>query len=260
MTPRLIRKIVLFGSLCGTLVFGAALIASLLDPGLAERLAREAIRMQVERKVHQRIEALDTSFVARQAGRLSDDYARQIARTKHLLEEQLPERLATVIAEMGNLECECRKKIETSLRGILERGIANAAQARDRLTTLVRSQYMFTAERLTREFRIFMGANALVCALLAAVALLRHRADLHLLPVALVLLGAGALTASLYLFNQNWLATVVFNDYVGWWYFAYLGVAMAFLSDLAFNRGRVTAALLRSIGDATGGNLVILPC
>lgn len=258
MNPSLIRRSVLACSSIGALLFGAALLASLLDPGLSERMAREAIRMQVEKQVHRHIDALDAGFLARQAGRMAEDYARQIARAKKLLEEQLPERLARVIAEMRNLDCECRKQVESRVRNHLERGIADATEARERLTTLIRTQYMRSAERLTREFRIFMGANALVCALLAAVAWLRPRADVHLLPAALVLLGSVVLTASLYLFNQDWLATVVFNDYVGWGYFAYLGVAFAFLSDIAFNRARITVRLLDSAISSAGS--VIVPC
>ena len=127
MHPSPIRRIVLFCSCIGTLLFGGALLASLLDPALSERIAREAIRMQVEKQVRQRIDALDAGFLARQAGRLAEDYARQIARTKQLLEEQLPERLAKVMAEMDNLDCECRKQVESRVRGMLERGIADAA-------------------------------------------------------------------------------------------------------------------------------------
>ena len=84
---------------------------------------------------------------------------------------------------------------------------------------------------------------------------LRPRASWHLLPAAVVLVLAAGVTAYLYLFNQNWLHTVVFSDYVGWAYFAYLGVAAGLLGDVVLNRGRIVGNVLSSVGDIS-----VSPC
>lgn len=103
------------------------------------------------------------------------------------------------------------------------------SQAQQRLTTLIRSEYMETANQLTREFRIFTGTNAVVFALLIVAVVVRPQARLQLVPVALVLMIAAVVTAYLYLFNQNWLHTLVFSDYVAFAYLGYLGISFAFL-------------------------------
>jgi hypothetical protein len=63
-----------------------------------------------------------------------------------------------------------------------------------------------------------------------------------------------------YLFEQNWFHTILFNDYVGFGYFAYLGVAVAFLADIAFNRARVTTDLINAVLNAVGSAVQALPC
>lgn len=86
-----------------------------------------------------------------------------------------------------------------------------------------------------------------------------RRAHAHLLPATTVLLPTTALVAGLYLFQHNWLHTIVFGDYVGWGYFAYLGIVGVLLGDLLLNRGRVNARIVSSIGGIFGSG-ALAPC
>lgn len=232
----------------------------MVNPGFVERVAKEVIRYQVEKNVREKVEAIDAHFLTKRAEAFAKGYAEEIALTKLQLSEQLPERVSTVIAEMANLNCECRRKIEGGLREGSEWRILNASQAREHLTMLIRAKYMETASQLTREFRIFTGTNALVFALLIVAVLVKRQAGIHLLPSALILLIAASAVAYLYLFNQNWLHTLVFSDYVGFAYVGYLGVAFAFLCDVLFNRGRVTTELLNLLLNAVGSAIQVAPC
>jgi hypothetical protein len=65
---------------------------------------------------------------------------------------------------------------------------------------------------------------------------LRKRAGLQLVLPTVVLLGAAGLAGYLYLFNQDWLHTIIFSEYVGLGYFVYLALAVALLTDVLFNR------------------------
>lgn len=254
------RNLILAFGIVGCLFFGATFVASIANPGFVERVAKDVIRYQVEKNVREKVDAIDTHFLTKRAEVFVRGYADEIALTKRQLSEHLPERIAAVIAEMRDLDCECRKKIENSLREESEWRILSASQAQEHLTTLIRSKYMDTATQVTREFRIFAGTNAFVFALLIFAVLLKPLAGLHLLPSALVLLVAASATAYLYLFKQNWLHTLVFSDYVGFAYIGYLGVAFAFLCDLVFNRGRVTAELLSQLLSAIGSAVHVAPC
>lgn len=253
---KVVRTLLLLLSTVGTMLFGVALGTSLLNPGYVEETAQEMIRRQVEKVVHEKIAALDEKYLSAKAGALINRYAEEAERARWQLKEKAPEKIATVISEMRNLDCECRKKVENHFREGFELQISMAVQAQERLTSLIRTKYMETAEKLTREFRIFTGINALVFALLGIAAFLKQSAGRHLLLPALVLMLASAVTGYLYLFNQNWLHTILFSDYVGFTFILYLSMVFAFFCDISFNRARVTTKLLGSVGSS----IQVLPC
>jgi hypothetical protein len=255
-----IRTLLLVLSAIGGSLFGLIFAVSLLNPGYVEQVAKELIRSQVEKKVHEKFEAIDAKFLSSKAATMVKKYGEKVTLIKRQLSEKLPERIAAVIAEMQNLDCECRKKVEKEIRSGFEWQIANATEAQERLTVLIRNQYMETSAKLTREFRIFTGTNALVFLFLGIAALVKPRAWLHLLPAATVLLVAAGLTSYLYLFNQNWLHTIVFSDYVGFAFIGYLAAVFAFLCDILFNRARVTTELLNGLFNAVGSALQVAPC
>lgn len=244
----------------GALVFGASFLVSYLNPVFVEQTAKRIIRHEVEKQTHEKIDAIDAAFLNSKAGAFVQNYATGIAAAKQHLKDGLPQRIASVIAEMQNLDCECRKKIETSISDGFKLQIGAASLATERLNTLIRTKYMETAGKLTREFRIFTGTNTLVFALLAFAALIKKRAGFHLVLPATVLLIAAGLTAWLYLFNQNWLHTLVFNDYVGFAYIGYLGIVFAFLSDILFNRAQITTTLVNRLLDVVGSSMSVVPC
>lgn len=255
-----IRRWVVLLGLLGTLAFGAAFVAAYARPDLVERAVRDVIRQQVELRVHEKITQLDAKFLSGRAERLAKTHADEMELAKRHLAEQLPALLAATVAEMQDLNCACRKAVEVRVRERLEGTVATATQARARLVEMIRSQYLQTAGSLLREFRIFSGANAIVFVLLLVAALRKPAAGLHFLPAAAVLLLAAVLTAYLYLFNQDWLHTLVFSDFVGLAYLGYLGLAFAFLSDILFNRGQVTVGLVNGLSEAAGSAFVIVPC
>ena len=257
---RLARRFALVIAVLGTLFFGAAFLLSLAKPIWVEQTARNLIRLEVETRLHEKIKSLDNSALAQKAAALTKGYVDEVALTKRLLTQRLPARVAEMMGEMQNLDCECRKKIEDRVRSGLEWRIATAAEAHERLTHLIRTQYMDTAHKLVREFRIFTGTNAAVFALLLVAALIRPKASLQLLPAALVLLAAAGVTGYFYLFQQNWLHTLLFNDYVGMGYVGYLSGVMALLSDLIFNRARVTTTVMNAALEATGSAVHLVPC
>jgi hypothetical protein len=111
-----------------------------------------------------------------------------------------------------------------------------------------------------REFRIFTASNAIAFALLVAITLIRRAATLQLFLVALVVVGAVMVTGGLYLFNQNWLHTIVFGDYVGMAYAAYLAGVTLLFADVVFNRARVTTEIVNIVLEAIGSAARAVPC
>lgn len=78
------------------------------------------------------------------------------------------------------------------------------------------------------------------------------RASLQLLAPAAVLPGALGIVASMYFVSQNWLQTILPGDYVAYLYIPYLAVALAFMTDVVFNRARYSKLLVSGILAAAG--------
>ncbi|MBL8511238.1 MAG: hypothetical protein JNM52_06295, partial [Betaproteobacteria bacterium] len=191
------RLFLLVLGIAGALLLGLAFTLSMVNPVFVEGLAKDLIRHQVEKKVHEKIEALDEKFLAHKADQWLKQHSEQVVEAKRLLKEKLPERVARIVVEMRHPDCVCRQNVEDGIRDGLEARITRAEQMQDRLTMLIRSRYMQTATQLTREFRIFTASNALVFALLAVATLVKRGAALQLTALALVLLLSALIMAGL---------------------------------------------------------------
>jgi hypothetical protein len=230
--------------LAGSLIFTGAFIASWTTPHFISKTAREVIRYRVAQEVNEKVEALGADFLVEKAKILMKDKADEIDRLKLLLKAKIPELVAMIANQMADPDCPCRKWTPEPLRHVLLALLADATQMQERLAGLIKTKYLEVETQLTREFRIFTGTNALAFVLLTLAVLIRRRAGLHFLPVGLVLFLATSVTSYFYLFNQNWLHTIVFGDYVGFAYAAYLAFVFACLWDILLNYARITTAVL----------------
>ena len=255
-----LQRILIAVSLLGVLLFGGAYGLSFLHPPLIERAAREVVRIEIERRVGNKIDSLANSRLVGFAQREFKKTEIDIAMSQKAIRDEVPEKVANVVAAMLNVDCECRKRlVQNAQRAEAER-LYSLTQVRERLGDLIESAYASVTHDLLREFRIFTASNALAFGLMGLIAVLRRRATLQLFLTAVVLIGAVALTGSLYLFNQNWLHTVVFGQYVGLAYSAYLvGVALM-LADVGFNRARVTTMIVNAVLSALGSVASAVPC
>lgn len=257
---RIGRVAVALGAVLGLVLCLWALVASWVAPGFVERVATEVIRLRLESGLRGTLQALDERLLRQQAVVRLRQHADNMATIRRELESRVPEQVAAVIAEMADLNCACRQALGRSLREGAQQQWTYQAGLHGRLTEQLRAHYRDTAAHLTREFRIFFGSNALVFAVLLLALVRRRKAGVHLLPVALVLLVAAGLTAYLYVFRQDWLHTLLYADYLGLGYVAYLVVAFGLLSDVLFNGAQLTAQALSSLLQAIGSAASVLPC
>ena len=65
-----------FGNL-GTTLFGSAFVMSVLNPDYVEGIAKDIIRQQVEKKVHEKIDALGENFIVGMASHMIKGMQRQ---------------------------------------------------------------------------------------------------------------------------------------------------------------------------------------
>lgn len=250
-----IRRAILLTSMAGATACFLLLMLAFARPLLIEKWARAAIAMEVEQRVGDVLHASENSRLLKSAERILAHNNKEIAEAKAALARELPSRIALVIDAMFHPDCPCRQRALESERSAQTSRIAVLLKDNARITALIESKYLDVAQSLLREVRIVSAANGLIFLLLSMTALRWKRPALQLLAPAVVLVGAVVLTAMTYLLNQNWLHTILFGDYVGLYYVAYLLVALLFLADIVFYRARLTMVLLGGALAAVGAVL-----
>jgi hypothetical protein len=246
--------------LAGLILFGGFFGATFVSADAVERVGQTFIKYQVEKEVREKYGRVADSTYGKALGRLKGKYESEAREIQAALNENLPAKIANVIAAMCRLDCKQRQSIKESIEAGYKTRLAATGGAIDTLTELIRGKYLEIVEKLTRDVRIFTGSNALLFLLVAALAFLKPRAAVQLYLPAIVLVIATVISSGLYLFGQNWFLTILYNNYVGFGYVAYVGVLFGFLCDIAFNKARVTTEIVNAILQAVGSALQAVPC
>lgn len=254
------RQTILGLSLAGTLLFGIAFILSWLNPIWIERMASTAVRFEVEREAGIRVDALSGAPIVGLAQRALKRTDAEIERTREAMRREIPANVARVATAMLDPNCACRARLKSAADAGRQQHLLSLSQLRVRLTSLIESAYADVRTKLLREFRIFTGSNAVALAMLGAVTLVRPKARLQLMLPAAALAGGVVVTTGLYLFAQDWLHTILFNDYVGLGYVVWLGVAILLLTDILGNRARVSTRIANGVLQIVGAAVVAVPC
>lgn len=232
-------------------------------PGFVEDIGKSFIKNKIIVKTNEKISSLEnkthnTSF-NKLLGKLNTKNQKHIDYFKTQLKNKAHEKIVDVMAKMSDLSCECRKKYNHILKDHFQLKLSTFKQVNDKLTDFMKGQYMETTNKLKKDFRIYNGINALVFLLLIVISFIKPQAAKHLYLPALLLLISSLLCSYFYLFEQNWFFTIIYDDYVGWFYFTYLGIVFALLSDITFNHGRVTTGIIENTIGAIS-NISIVPC
>ena len=248
----------------GATLFGFFFALTFSTPQWVERFAVEFIELRVSEKVGSGIEGWRPESREGVAGRVAEMLYQQNEAELDQLKQQfrngIRETWTAALAGIRNLDCECREKVLT----LLESGPAVRLQSlesiNDRLTDFIQASYMTVATDLKRDIRIFTATNAGVFLLLVLVSFLKPSAVRHLFVPGLLLCVSTLLCAYGYVFEQNWLLTVIYGSYLGVAYSLYLVIVFLFLCDIALNRGRVTTRLVNGMVHGLGGIPSLIPC
>lgn len=246
--------------LAGLVLFAGLFGATYLSADAVERAGQAFIKYQVEKEVREASGRVATSTYGKALVRLKGKYESEARQLQDALNDNLPAKIADVIAAMCRLDCKQRQALQQSIESGYKSRLAATGGAVDILTELIRGKYLEIVANLTRDVRIFLGSNALLFLVIAALAFLKPRAAIQLYLPAVFLVVSTVICSGLYLFGQNWFFTIIYNDYVGFGYVAYVGVLFGFLCDIAFNKARVTTEIVNSVLDAIGSAIQAVPC
>ena len=251
-------------SLIGIIIFASGFSFTYSTPGYVEEIGKKFIKNKIEEKTNEKIESLtlnkSNNVLIKFASKLADKNKEKIKTLKEQLKSKAHVKLAAVISEMRNLSCECRKKHEKALESGTKSNILSMQNANVVLLGFMKTKYMEVANKLKTDFRIFTASNTFIFILLLLISFLKPRAITHLILPAVLLTISTLICSYFYIFEQNWFFTIIYNTYLGWSYLAYLGLVFAFLSDIAFNKARVTTEIINIILNAIGSAASVVSC
>ncbi|MFK8004204.1 MAG: hypothetical protein AB8H86_31855 [Polyangiales bacterium] len=244
-----------FVGVLGTTLFGAFFALTWSVPEWVEEAASDYIEAQAQSRIDATIDALSPpaseSALGRFAESLYESNEERIDGLRSRLKDSVNERWRTALVSIRDMDCECRLNWE---RG-LESEVGLLQMANERIVQFIHGTYMDVASALKRDVRVFAGSNAAVFLFLLLLSLLKPKALTHLLVPAALLTVSTLACSYFYVFEQDWLLTIVQGSYLGFAYLAWLGVVTLFLCDIAFNRGRVTTEVLGALLNAA-----VAPC
>lgn len=233
-------------------------------PGYVEEVGKDFIKSQIQTKTNERIDDLKLNHgdgkLAKLAGKLYEKNQQKIDALKGQLKNKSHERLAVIIAEMRNLDCECRRVYAEKIKQGYESQLSLLENANERLQDFMKTKYMEVATELKRDVRIFTGSNTLIFLALLLISFLKPRAINHLFLPGVLLIVATLVCSFFYIFEQNWLFNIIYNDYLGYSYLGYVGIVVLFLCDIVFNSARITTEIINAMFSAIGSVFEVAPC
>ncbi|MCB1581795.1 MAG: hypothetical protein KDI92_01945 [Xanthomonadales bacterium] len=246
--------------LLGLLLFSGVFALTFGVPEWVEQSAKGFIQNKVTKEVKEIASPVIDSSLAQTAKKLADELGFQESQLKKDLDNQLPEKIASILVSLCGYDCEKKKQLGKDIRDSYQNRISNLKLGQHHLNQLVKSQYLEITDNLKADLRIFTFSNALMFTFLLLTSLLKSQSIKHLYVPGVLLLLATIISIVLYLFGQDWFYTIVYNDYMGWTYLVYLGLIFGLLMDIAFNKGRVTTEVFNFIGHTFSSIGSISPC
>jgi hypothetical protein len=233
-------------------------------PGWVESFAADFIQSEVAEEVDSRIDdfgvSAGDSAVSQLAATLYQQNEREIAGLKSALKADAHERMATALAQIRDVDCECREKYTQLFENGFQIDIALLQAANDRIVDFIQMTYMEVSAELKRDIRVFTGVNAGVFLLLLLVSFAKPQAIGQLFVPGVLLTLATLISIYFYIFEQNWLLTIIYGEYLGFLYLPYLGIVFLALCDVVLNRARITTRIANAILEAIGSAVSLLPC
>lgn len=244
----------------GTLLFGALFSTTFVSPEAIEESAKDFVKYQIEKDVREKQQALSQSTAANTALGIAERLGFEAEKIKEDLDNELPEKIASIVASMCGYDCEKKKALAQSITsGYLER-ISNIQVAQNNLGEIVKGKYVEIVGNLKFDLRIFLGINFLMFLILLTLSFSKPKAMAHLFLPGMLLLAATILSSSIYIFGQDWFYTILYNDYMGFGYLAYIAVIFGVLVDIVFNKARITTEIINAIANAIGSAFSVVPC
>lgn len=246
--------------LFGLVLFGALFLVTFLSPETIEESAKGFVKVQVEKEIREKKQSISDATATEAALSLAEKLGFEKERIQSNLDNDLPDKIATIIASMCGYDCEKKKALSQSIASSYLDRIKNIQIAENTLSDVVKGKYIQIVSNVIADLRMFLGSNFAMFLVLLVVSFAKPNAIVHLFMPGLLLVVATIFSSSIYIFGQNWFYTILYNDYMGFGYLAYIAVIFGFLSDVIFNSAKVTTHVINGVANAIGSAFSVVSC
>lgn len=247
-------------ALFGILLYGTLFLMTFVSSEKIEDSAKAFVKSQIEKEIRAKQKLISESAVTDAVLNLAAELGFEKEKIQADLDNNLPEKIAGIIASMCGYDCENKKALAQSISsGYLER-IKNIRVAEQTLSDIVKGTYLEILSNLKRDLRIFLISNLTMFFIILVVSFLKPSNVQHLFLPGTLLALATMIAASLYIFGQDWFYTILYNDYMGFGYLVYVGVIFGILMDISLNKAKVTTEIINGIANAFGSAFSVVAC
>jgi len=243
----------------GMALFASFFVLTYHRPEWVENFAADYLEAQVAGKVDDTIDALGPPHgddaLSRYAAQLYRQNEDQLSSLRQQLKAEARRQLEICIPQIRALSTEQREMIAQWVDAGATLSIGSLTLDNSRLFAFIQSGYLAVVADLQRDIRVFAASNFAAFLMLVLVSLLKSEHTRALFVPGVLLAVSTLLCAWLYVFEQNWLLTIIHGDYLGFAYAAWLGGVFLLLCDVWLNRARITLRIVESIASAAGSIL-----
>lgn len=246
--------------LLGLLLFSSLFGLTYGMPEAIEESAKGFVQLQIEKEIKEKYQKSTLSTLTDKSRLIANDLGYEEQQIRENIKNKLPEIIADFIALSCGYDCEKKKALTKSITaGYVER-IAHIQIAQQTLGEIIKGKYIEIVGNLRADLRIFLGINSIMFILLLLISFLKPKAIAQLYLPGIFLHISTVASSCIYIFGQDWFYTILYNDYMGFGYLAYIGIIFGFLMDVAFNKASVTTEIINGILNAIGSAFSVAPC
>ena len=235
-----------------TIVYGFIFILSLTSTDTIRVGAKEFIKYQISKEIHTKIDKLNDNKLVKYIKNKSKEKNTKLQKYKEFLKKHLSSTVNKITEKLSKEECECRKMRRNFVSSFLTTKINNTKKAISHLKEFIHYKYINITSKLIKDIQIASASSFLAMLLISSLLFFKSKLSVQINLLSLLMLLSTLAGTWLYIFKQNWFYTIIYNDYIGFWYMGYLAIVFLLIADIVFNKARVTTELLNAFFSAIG--------
>ncbi len=235
-----------------TLLYGAIFFVSIISADTIRAGAKEFIKYQISKEIHTKIDKLNDNRLIKFIKNKSSEKSVKLQKYKEFLNKHLLSQINLITEKLSKEECECRKQKKALIKSFLIVKIDNVKYSITKLKEFIKVKYVNITFKLIKDMQIAVASSFMAMLLISSLLFIKPKQSIQLNFLTILMLLSTLIASWLYVFKQNWFYTIIYDDYLGFWYLGYLVIVFLLIADIIFNRAKVATGLINMFFNSIG--------